>query len=125
MSDFVVLQQHPSMIAYIDALQKKNAIEAAVDALVSQLTAARAELATAHQHLHAWKVQYDELQADNARLRKDYEEGLEAWKVNSTWHAGWCERFMKELDKYRDAWEPDFSPVSQAMDEYKAARAGR
>ena len=68
---------------------------------------------------------YEQLQADNARLRKDYEEGLEAWKVNSTWHAGWCERFMKELDKYRDAWEPDFSPVSQAMAEYKAARAGR
>ena len=67
----------------------------------------------------------ESLVADNERLVKNYAEGLEAWKANNAFFGGWCERFMKELDKYQDAWEPDFSPVSQAMDEYKAARAGR
>lgn len=63
--------------------------------------------------------------AELAESNKRFEEHLEAWKANNAFFGGWCERFMKELDKYRDAWEPDFSPVSQAMDEYKAARAGR
>ena len=65
------------------------------------------------------------LAAELAESNKRFEEHLEAWKANNAFFGGWCERFIKELDTYRDAWEPDFSPVSQAMDEYKTARAGR
>jgi hypothetical protein len=138
------------------------------DALRARAEAAERERDAAHQHLHAWKVQYDkqaaelarvsevrrwecnciqfgpepeddmavrakdydELQADNARLRKDYEEGIEAWRQNNAFFGEWIGKIAATLDivlddlMYKDHQRViDFA--REVLAEYKAARGAK
>jgi sulfur relay (sulfurtransferase) DsrC/TusE family protein len=72
----------------------------------------------------------EQLQADNARLRKDYEEGLEAWRQNNAFFGEWIGKIAATLDivlddlMYKDHQRViDFA--REVLREYKAARGAK